>query len=144
MPISCSPSLQLDVKGAELLLIDESGAQVGYDGNTGQISSGLPGSFYFDSEIVPHGSEASGEIYRTLLIAENAGKEYSLRVLNPASVQSAESQEVIIMAVGADGDFKKTKDTLNLSVDPGATIEIKLSFEPGESITLFTIGAHGQ
>ena len=133
-------SLQLDVSGAEVLLVDAQGRRTGYDQLTGQIINEIPEARYFSSNITPPGGQASGMTQHTLYIPYDAANTYSLQVINPnplaALSEPASAQPFDITMVGFDAAFRQTDTRLSGTVTSGHPVDYGVTFTPGQNISV--------
>ncbi|MBY8998717.1 MAG: C39 family peptidase [Candidatus Thorarchaeota archaeon] len=135
-----TPSLALSVSGAEILLTDDQGNQVGYDQANNSYILDIPNSFYFNPEIVPFGDELSGLLQRIIYIARDAVESYRLRVINPTNqtnILSSTSQDYTIEISGFDEAFNRTETTITGTI--GDSEEYLIEYSPGKPIDVIPI-----
>ena len=140
-----TPSLALSVSGAETLLIDDQGNQVGYDQVNDNYIFEIPNSFYFNPEIVPFGDELSGLLQRILYIARDAVDTYRLRIINPTNqtnIMSSTSQDYTIEISGFDEEFNRTDSTISGTV--WDTQEYIIEYTPGEPIEIIPLSVENR
>jgi len=135
-----TPSLQFNATGAELLLTDAQGRRVGYERATGNVLYELPNSLYYDSQLVPPESEASGPPQRALFLSEGAGTTYTLQAMVPSAssglATSTMASEFEISVISFDVQLNSAQTTITGSVSPGQAITFQVDIVPGQSIVL--------
>lgn len=132
---SISSTLQLNATGAELLLVNEDGSRVGYDKDTGDFLNDLPNSIYYGSEVVPPGASSTGEVIRTLYIAQDAEESYTLFVIADESMRQGQAAFKVNI-VGHDEDLVRVEFQLEGAIDPGEVLQYQVVFQPGETIVI--------
>ena len=135
-----TPSLALSVSGADILLTDDQGNQVGFDQVNDNYVFEIPNSFYFNPEIVPFGDELSGLLQRIIYIARDAINTYRLRIINPTNqtnMMSSTSQDYTIEISGFDEEFNRTETTITGTL--GDSKEYLIEYTPGQPIEITPI-----
>lgn len=136
-------SLQFLVTGAEILLTDSTGRNVGLDRSTGGFLLEIPNSFYYDSEIVPPGAEPNSILERVLYLPQDAAGSYTLQIFGPGFTSRHSkilTSEYDVSIFGFDAQFMPTVASVSGSIAQGSVLEYDVSFVPGQSLDITYAG----
>jgi hypothetical protein len=102
-------SLQIELTGAHAQVINQDDQMTGFNSVTGEFSTGIPGSFYFESAIEPPTIDPpaipSVTIRRTLYLPEHADGRFRLRIFPQINSASGQTEPIELTVISHDADF---------------------------------------